>query len=236
VFDIFRRDGDSSNTVIGIILLVMLLVFVGPGVLPSLLSRTFPFVEEGVPCTSLQRANNRAAHQSLIGRQARNPLTLRTALEPIPANDNDPWIVRIIINNNTIGTIPFVFAENQVIVGDNGTSGVGIIVQTPDNQPFTLNTDNTRQTQNVTSFPEDQIRVLGPRQRCIFRLELSAAEARNLPNGTTIRSYYRITTAGVVQQNNPQATPIFNDQGLAILDNNLILSEPETVPIMIGAN
>src|SRR5215510_7230289 len=114
--DFLYRDGDSSNTIIGVILLFMLLVFVGPDVLPTLLARTFPFLTEGVPCARLQTANDLGEHQSLIGRNAVNPFEMRVVAPPVPEDPAATWNIQIIIQNTTIGTVPFVF-DNQARIG-----------------------------------------------------------------------------------------------------------------------
>lgn len=233
MFDALRRDGDESNTVIGIILLVMLLVFVGPNILPGLLARTFPFIDEGVPCTSLKTALNRAEHQSLIGRSATDPLTIRTQVNPLPQGEEEFWTVRIILSNNTIGTIPFVFEGTQVIVGDPGSTGVGLIF-TP--QANITIPGHARQTAGVTSFPEDSIHLLGPRQRCVHRVNIPANQILNntqITNGNTqVVSYYRITGPGQIQQ----ANPIYTDQGLNVVPGGIIQSEPVTIPARLDAN
>jgi hypothetical protein len=234
VIDALRRDGDSSNTVIGIILLVMLLVFVGPNVLPSLLARTFPFIDEGVPCTRLQTAENRALHQSLIGRSATDPLSIRTQLDPLPENPDDNWTIRITLVNETIGTIPFVFAENEVVVSNPGNvSGLGLY--------FTPSTSvtipgNTRPNADPPSFPEDKIRLLGPRQRCVHRVNMSGNQILNNPQiepgNTQVTTYYRITGPGQIQQQNS----IYTDQGLAVIPGGIIEAEPITIPVPVTAN
>jgi len=227
LLDFLRRDGDTSNTVFGVILLVMLLVFVGPNVLPRLLSRTFAFVDEGAPCTRLRTASDRGLHQSLIGRSARDPIDMGIQVEPVPNDGISPWIVRIVIVNNTIGTVPFVFAENQVLpVDDNTTSGVGLIF----NPPANINLGTIR-PQGASTFSNDNIRLLGPRQRCVHRVEIPANQLGSIqPGVTTVRSYYRITTPGNVLTT---ATAVFPDQGLALLTNNVAFSEEVTVPVNI---
>ena len=213
MLDFLRRDGDTSNTVIGIILLILLLVFIGPDVLAQLLSRSLPFIDEGVPCRVLQSASDRSQHQSLIGRSTTNPLVLRTIADPIPAVDSgQTWVVRIVIENDTIGTVPFVFDPEQVIVGDQqGSSGVGLIFSPPVN----LATGFLRTNQGANTIPNDNIKILGPGQQCVHRVEFPANQlAPLLQQQVSVRSYYRITTAGQVFQTNAVATPIFNDQGL----------------------
>lgn len=223
-----RRAGDSSNTVIGIILLIMLLVFVGPNVLPGLLSRTFPFVYEGVPCDRLRNAENRAAHQSLIGRAAQNPLTLRVQVVNVPTIPEDTLRLNIIITNNTIGTVPVVFDAAQVIVGDDGSSGVGLLIE-----PGGLTIGSFRTTAGLTSIPEQFIRLLGPRQRCVYGVSFPGAQVLPLlsSGALQVRAYYRITTPGAIAQANAIATPIFTDQGLAVIPGGFVQSEPVEITL-----
>ncbi len=234
MFDALRRDGDSSNTVIGIILLVMLLVFVGPNVLPSLLARTFPFIDEGVPCTRLQTAENRALHQSLIGRSATDPLSIRTQLNPLPESPDDVWTIRITLVNETIGTIPFVFAENEVVVSNPGNvSGIGLYFT-----PATSVTipGHARPDADPPSFPENNIRLLGPRQRCVHRVDIPGNQILNnpqiQPGNTQVTTYYRITGSGQIQQQNA----IYTDQGLAVIPGGIIEAEPIVMPVPVSAN
>lgn len=218
-----RRDGDTSNTVFGVILLVMLLVFVGPDVLPRLVSRTFTFVDEGAPCTRLRTASDRGLHQSLIGRSSRDAIDMDVQVEPLP-NDGSPWVVRIIIVNNTIGTVPIVFSENQILAVDDGTSGVGLIFNNPS---VNINLGTIRPP-TASTFSNDNIRLLGPRQRCVHRVEIPAAQLGGIIGGqTTVQSYYRIATAGAILTT---ATAIFPDQGLAILSDGIETSDTVVIP------
>lgn len=229
-----RRAGDSSNTVIGVILLIMLLVFVGPNVLPGLLARTFPFVYEGVPCDRLRNAENRAAHQSLIGRGAQNPLALRVQVVHVPVDATDSLQLNIVITNNTIGTVPFVFDAAQVIVGDDGSSGVGLTFE----PAVGLSTGLVRRTAGVSTFPEQSIRLLGPRQRCVHGVIFPGTQAYPAVSGgnLTVRAYYRITSAGTTQATG--GSLIFVDQGLAVIAGGIIQSDAVLIatppPIVAG--
>lgn len=242
----FRRDGDTSNTVIGIILLVMLLVFVGPNVIPGLLSRTFPFVDEGVPCERLRIAMDRSRHQSLIGRAAVNPLNIRVDPDPLPpiGDPEASWRIRIIITNETIGTVPFVYGPNQIIIGDAAnSSGVGLLMSDSTNQPVVFEIPgNFRENIGATTFPLSSIRLLGPRQRCVHTefIPASAIPAA-LRNGAQVRAYYRITTNGVVAQAPAGVGPQrYSEQGLDVIDpgtvGGVIISEPVLVPPSVSAN
>jgi hypothetical protein len=237
IADALRRDGDSSNTLIGIVILVLLLTFVGPDVLPQLLANSLPFLDEGIPCGRLRTGEDRGSHQSLIGRAANNPLTVRVEAEQFPTDGISPWTLRIIVINNTIGTIPIVFNDNQVIVGDDGGSGLGFIFNPASSLSLDSNGDgvpNSR-SQGLTSFPEDDIRILGPRQRCVFRVAIPANQLASIAQGqgdrTRVRAYYRINTAGVVQQ----GASVFQDQGLDILESGFIDSEELIIPFAATA-
>lgn len=224
-----RRQGDNSNTVIGIILLILLLVFVGPNTLPTLLSRSIPFVDEGIPCSALRTAQDRAAHQSLIGRLAQDPLSLRVDPDTIPTSTTPrEYIIRLIVTNNTIGTVPIVFNPNQVIVGDDGASGFGIVF----NQPVSLRNTNARQV-GLTSFPEADIRLLGPRQTCVHRLVFGGEQIDAvLRSGSVqVQAYYRITTPGAILGGIAGSRFIYNDQGLAIIRGGLLRSQPVPIPV-----
>lgn len=239
----FRRGGDDSNTIIGIILLIMLGVFVGPSLLPTLLSDTFPFIDEGVPCSFLPTGEDRAFRQSLLGRTAIDPISLRVETNSVPVNATaGQFTIRITVQNNTIGSIAFVFDPEQVIPQDNGSTGLGLIF---DPAVVGAINENVRQTGGVSSFPEEDIRILGPRQRCIHRVDLpiSGLNPELLTGQATVMAYYRITTRGTVQANlganplgTPNPTPIYNDQGLVLVENDIVRSAPVTIPLSATAN
>jgi hypothetical protein len=227
--DFLYRDGDSSNTIIGIILLFMLLVFVGPDVLPTLLARTFPFLTEGVPCTRLQTANDRSQHQSLIGRNAVNPFEMRVVVPPVPEDPNATWNIQIVIQNTTIGTVPFVF-DNQARIGIGAipdSSGIGLVFSPNVN----IQTGQPGSNAGFTTFPEDSIRLLGPRQRCAFRIQIPRSSVF-VQAGATVRSYYRINTGGQIATTGA----IFPDQGLNLVEGNIVQSEEETIILTVTAN
>ena len=230
-----RRQGDSSNTIAGIIMLIMLAVFVGPDVLPTLLSRTFPFLDEGVPCSRLRSSEDRAMHQSLIGREAINPLTLRVIAPSFPNEADDTWIIRVIVQNDTIGTVPLVYDGNARI-------GIGAI---PDSSGLGLVFSNNVSIQQIqrasnsgaTSFANETIRILGPRQKCVLRVEIPRNIVNITPNAaTTVRAYYRINTPGQIVVSNAGIPPIFSDQGLAIIEGGIEQSEEVLIPFTASAN
>lgn len=207
------RSRFGSNLIVGLFLLVLLAVFASPSTLPRVLSDVFPGFYEGVPCEWLRTADDRANHQSLLGRSAVNPIVLSIQTTALPTDPASMLAVRIIVANNSLGTVPFVYDPNGVIVGDNGTSGLGVIFA-----PANSLTAGSRQDygQNI---PERFIRVLGPRQRCVHTLEFPAGNVLidpAVPSGNAqVRAFYRSNTVGaVVQAPGAVATPIYNDMGL----------------------
>lgn len=241
LFRNFRRRGDESNTVVGIILLIMLGVFVGPSVLPDILSDTFPAVDEGMPCGALPTGQNRAFQQSLIGRNAIDPLTITVDSTPLAPTTEGDLTIRITVINETIATVAFIFDPNQVIIGDDGSTGVGLLFNVPLN--FNI-PGNSRNTAGVPNFDEEIIRLLGPRQLCVHRVQIPNSNFANLQlnQPLQVRAYYRVTTRGPISQTaglnalgTPQPTPIFPDQGLAPITGGYLESEPYTIPFAATA-
>jgi len=225
----FFNRTENPNTLVGIFLLVLLAVFIGPNMLPRIVNSVAPNIDEAVPCAWLQNGFDRANHQSLIGRAAINPIRLSVRTSSIPNSVESSFRITITIINESLGTVPIVYNEQQVIVGDNGTSGLGLLFDAGVNLPV-----NTVR-QDSASFPEGNIRLLGPRMRCVHRMEFAASQVSITP-GTSIRAYYRITSAGqITQLQNPQATPIYPDQGLAVIRGGYIESQPFTIPITLTA-
>lgn len=221
---VFRR-ADNRQAITGLFLLVLLAVFAGPNTLPRLLSSIVPLIDEGIPCSWLKNGQDRAQHQSLIGRAATNPIEIRVKSSTLPTTADGRLVITITIINVSIGTVPIVFNPAQVIVGDNGSSGVGLIF----NPPSTLSTGAVRQ--NVASFAETDIRVLGPRQRCVHKVEFPASQiSGTLATGsTTVVAYYRSTSRGQAVQSQTNTSPvIFVDQGLW---TGYVESDPVFIPL-----
>jgi hypothetical protein len=198
-------------------LLLLLLVIVSPTGLARFASDLFPgFVYSGVPCAWLRRADDRANHQSMLGRGVQNPFALSVDVSPIPSDASGFLVIRIEIRNNSLGTVPLVYNNQTVSIGDDGrTTGMGVIF-TPVNS---LNGSFPRGAE-PQSFPERDIKLLGPRQSCVHTMEIPAGNVLPDPalvSGTaTVRAYYRGISRGVAIPTGQQAlaTPIYGDQGL----------------------
>ncbi|MFZ4816567.1 MAG: hypothetical protein ACOYL5_18675 [Phototrophicaceae bacterium] len=209
------RERFNTNTLIAVFLLVMLFSFAGNETLRFIASRV-PGLDEAFPCEWLPAATNLAEHQSLIGRAAATngqPIQLRIRSSTLPTTPEGLLVIRILVINESVGTLPFIYDEDEVIVGDNGTSGLGIRFN-PETNIFRPGL-NVR-TDTVT-YPETRIRILGPQQRCIHRMEFNNAEIPDaLRNGrATVTAYYRGVNRGAITASAlPNATPIYRDQGL----------------------
>lgn len=222
-----RRGGTATSRSgsVGIILLIALAFLAGPNLIPRVFSRLSPYFE-GVPCNNLRNSPDRANHQSLLGRDDDDAMQLRIRSSAIPNSGDGFLTLQIIVENNSIGTLAFVYNEDEVSIGDNNTSGLGIIFS-PTNS---LATTNNRQ--DSPSFPESEIRLLGPRQRCIHTISIPAGNVipdQSVTSGTAqVLAYYRGTSRGsVVQPPGAVATPIYPDQGLWV---GLAQSEAVIIP------
>lgn len=224
----FFRRSNNTNLLVGVFLLVLLAVFAGPGTLPRLISSLVPNIDESIPCAWLRQGINRAEHQSLIGRAAASPLVVRVRPSPVPNAPDGILTITIIITNTSIGTAAIVYSPDQVRIGDDGvTSGLGVVFNSTGPVPAGV-------PQGGGSYPESEIRLLGPRQSCVHRLEFPITQlpAANIATGgATVKAYYRNTIPGVVQNTNAQATAIYTDQGLWV---GVAESEAVSIPLSAG--
>lgn len=220
----FVRGSNNPNFVVGVFLLFLLSVLAGPNVAPRIISSLVPGFDEGVPCDRLRQASNRGLHQSLIGRNADAPLSLRVRASPLPSDPAGELTIIVTITNQTLGTVPLLFNPNQIPISDNGTSGLGLIFSPPA-QGLIGGTRN----QDPATFPETDIHLLGPRQSCIYRVDFPAGNVfvdPGLTSGTAqVRAFYRGNAPGQVTQS-PVATPIYPDQGLW---TGFVQSEPVVI-------
>jgi hypothetical protein len=214
------RNSNNPNAAVGVFLLILLGVFAGP-MLPNLISRAVPGVTIDTPCEWLRTSAGRAQHQSLLGRSAPEPIALEIATTNIPATADARLTISVIVINRSLGTVPFLFNPGQVRIGDDNTSGLGIIFD----GTSALNSGTIRQ--DAGSFPENNIRILGPRQRCVYRFEFTIDQVRSagLSANTSVRAFYRINGTGVVGSQG--SSVIFSDQGFRTL---FVQSAPVLIP------
>ena len=216
-----RRSGDNPNFLVGLFLLILLAVFMGPNVMPRIITSISPSIDAGVPCAWLHQAVDLANHQSLIGRASDNAIALEVYPQSIPLDPSGVFEVDIVVVNTSLGTVPIIYAPNQVNIGDNGTSGLGLIFD-----PGNLQATNTGRN-DQTTYPEQNIRLLGPRQRCVHTVQIPISQLDpNIRNGSAqVRAFYRINSAGAITQPpNTAATPIYPDQGLNVISGGIVES------------
>jgi hypothetical protein len=222
----FIRRASSTNSLVAIFLLVILSVIAGPSLLPNVLHTILPSAYETTPCEWLRTGEDRAEHQSLIGRNVANALSLRVRTTAVPQTPDQHFRVNIILTNNSIGTIAIVYGgPQQVRIGDDGiSSGLGLVFNSTAPIP---------PGQGQTGFvPESEIRLLGPRQSCLINIEYPTTlpDPRIATGTATVKAYYRNTSRGTVQPVSA-ATPIFPDQGLWVG-----VAESVSVPIPIASS
>jgi len=219
VTDVVPPDaGYNPNPFIGIILLIVLLVFVLPDRLPQFISDLSPYLFAGIPCVRLPAARDLAAHQSVIGRSVQDPLQL--AVAPTTPQDSGALLIRLTVTNLSLGTLPVVFQEDNIVVAasDEESNGFGFIVE-----PEPAEGTRGRQAPDPDGYEESDIRLLGPRQRCVHTLDLVASQDM-IDNGGTIRAYYRMSLPGEHQTLSEGVTTIYADQGLDYLSEGVVFS------------
>ena len=214
-----QTDGANPNPFIGLILLIVLVIFVMPDRLPQFLSDLSPYLFSGIPCARLPAASELAAHQSVIGRSVRDPLRLELA--PTAIDDDGGLLLRLTVINGSLGTVPIVFQVDNIAVveRDDETDGFGIIID-----PAPAEGLKDRTEPNPDSHQESDVRLLGPRQRCVHSLALTASQAM-IDDGGSARAYYRMSVAGEQQPQNEGTRAVYPDQGLDIISEGVVFSD-----------
>ncbi len=209
----------------------LLMIFIGPNVLPRLLGNVLTGADEGVPCDWLRRAPDLRERQSLLARTSAEPLSLRVKSVPFPTSAETTWTVKIIVINRTAGSMPILYHPDQVLIGDDPTtSGFGIIFRPG------LPLQNYASRQARTSYPLEEIRLLGPRQRCTITLDFPGAAAIvdiDTVRSLTAQAYYRILQPGEHPEDDGSVEPTFLDQGLRASEKDMgvIYSEQLAIPV-----
>ena len=212
----------NPNRFIGITLLIVLGVFVVPNLLPQFIADLSPHLFASIPCDRLPAAADLPAHQSAIGRAVQDPLLLEVAAADIGADD--ALLLRLTITNTSLGTVPLVYQADTIAVAgaEAAGDGLGIIIEPP--PAFGSQEDRP----SPASTSEAGVRLLGPRQKCSHSIEITAAPAM-IAGGGTARAYYRISSAGDHPPQSAGARQIYDDQGLDILRENPVYSQPAPI-------
>jgi hypothetical protein len=223
------RERFNRQSLIGIFLVVILFSLAGDEFVRFLVTQVpGPGIDEALPCSFLESPSDLAYHQSLVGRTVagNQPLRLLVRTSAIPANEAGTFIVRILLINDSMGTVPIVYTPEEVIIGDNQTSGLGVTFNPASN----IFTPGVNLRNDPATYPLNRIRLLGPQQRCIHRINLprNQLDQSLLGGGSTVTAYYRGTSTGTVPAVGALTpTPIFPDQGLV---TGLMQSPPATIP------
>ncbi len=201
-----RRLRNNSSSIVLIVILLTLATFAGPNALPRLLSNFIPFVDEGPPCERLRSAENRDQHQSYLGRLANQegePLSVRIDADDIPNELDGELVIRIIVTNESIGTVPIVY-PGDIIVNNTALNGIGLVFNS-------LAIEATSPQAGL--IPDSNIKLLAPRQRCVEHYSIPVADLANRGIGpnSTVQAYYRNTTPGSIAVDEDS---VFSDQGL----------------------
>ncbi len=208
----FLNSAENPNTLAGIALLILLAVFAGPTVFPEVIKDTFSFINatEGPPCHTLRDGKGRTNHQSLIGRTVStgsdSPISLSVRTGGV--NNNGEFKVTVVVSNNSLGTVPILVTEGQLITNPTQpSSGFGVVVNSTAPVPNI--------GENVGSYPENRLRLLGPRQICVHEVNVPSGQVS--PNiveaNSTIKAFYRNNTQGVATSTDTRPA-IYSDQGL----------------------
>ena len=153
---------------------------------------------------------------------------LEVRISGVPSGSNGSLDLEIVVINRSLGTIPFLYNASQINIGDDGTSGLGVIFD-----PGNLMARSSGRSDTQT-YSEQDIRLLGPRQRCIHNMSIPAGQLDpNIAAGNAgVRAFYRINGAGAVPVPVAGPTPIYPDQGLAVITGGFVQSL--TTPIQIA--
>lgn len=226
----FIRGSNSPNNLVAIFLLMLLGIFAGPGMVPTLISSVVPGADESIPCSWLRTGNDRAEHQSLVGRTVTDPLTIKVRPSALPQQPGGTFDVAITLTNRSLGSVAIYYNNDprfQAQTGDDGlTSGLGVV----------FNSSSLIGQGNATggSVPEEDIRILGPRQSCVHHVLFSFEQIPQLglgPGENEVKVYYRNTSRGVTQLLNGATQLLFADQGIWV---GVVESTSEKIPFASG--
>ncbi|MEM6280967.1 MAG: hypothetical protein AAF787_02135 [Chloroflexota bacterium] len=206
------RERFSNNSLVGIFLIIMLFTFAGNEVFRLVIVQV-PGADEAFPCSLLSRPEDPANNQSLIGRRVIQsdppPISLQVRASTIPVTDEQQFVIRILVINDSLGTVPIIYSPDEVIIGNNNTSGLGVVF----NPPVNIFLPGVNLRNDPATYPTDRIRLMGPQQRCVHKITLQRNQlAGSITTSSTLQAYYLGTNRGAVPAANP--TPIYPDQGL----------------------
>ncbi len=130
-------------------------------------------------------------------------------------------MLRLSVANRSLGTVPIVYQADNIVVAaaEDDSDGFGLLIV-----PAPAGGTNARQDPDTESYAEADIRLLGPRQSCGHSFEVEASAAM-IDAGGSARAWYRMSAPGVHQPSDDDRPPLFPDQGLAMLTDDVVYSE-----------
>jgi hypothetical protein len=208
---------DPVTQVIALAALLILLVIALPGIWGRL-----PGAASGVSCQSLASPKISGNNQSLLSvQQPPDVLHLELAPPDVVISQGQPLVLELrFINEGMAPVTLFLPPDEFVFRYTEQEAGILFSIQTADGRAIG-EPPNVRPPFPIRQqFPQNQLHVLGPRQRCNVRIELDPAR---LNSAQLVTGQYRITAVyrnqyrGTVPPVGPQTpTPIFKDQGVWI--------------------
>jgi hypothetical protein len=209
------RGGDPLMQMIAIAALILLAVIALPrlwGVLPG--------ASSGIPCLSLPMPKISGNNQSLLASTI-DPSVLHLELVPVDIviSQGSTLSMEVRFINESMAPLTLMMVPGETTFRYTETE-VGLLfsITTPDRRALgePLNVRPPFQERQV--FSADQLRVLGPRQRCNLRVDIDPARLNSAQIGQgqyEIVAVYRNRSRGqlpAVQARTP--TPIFRDLGV----------------------
>jgi hypothetical protein len=207
----------SSDPMTRIIALAALLILAIIA-LPALWAR-LPGAASGVACANLPMPRLTGNNQSLLSSQVdSSALLLELAPDPVVINQGEPLDMDVRFINDSVAPLTLFIAPDEVTLRYTEQEA-GLLFSITSNGQALGEPPNVRPPYPVRQqFTQDQLRVLGPRQRCSEHIQIDAAR---LNAAQVIRGEYRITAVyrnlykGVLSPVGALTpTPIFRDQGV----------------------
>jgi len=209
------RGGDPLTQMIAIAALILLVVVALP-YLPVQVATN------GVACLNLPSPKNSGSNQSLLASQI-DPSVLRLELKPdaVAINQGAPLSLDLRFINDSMAPLTLMIIPEEIIYRYTGREdGIAFSIQSTSGQVLGESPNTRPPFPAHQQFTQNQLRVLGPRQRCSLRVDIDPARlnAAQVTRGEyQFTAVYRNQSKGALPP--PAAltpTPIFRDQGVWI--------------------
>ena len=186
--------------------------------LPALWAR-LPGSASGVACVNLPMPRLTGSNQSLLASQVDSKeLLMELAPDPIVINQGQPLDMEVRYINNSIAPLILFIAPDEVTFRYTEQEA-GLLFSITSGGVARGDQPNVRPPYPVRQqFTQNQLRILGPRQRCSERVQIDPARlnaAGVIQGEYQITAVYRNLYKGVLSPIGALTpTPIFRDQGV----------------------